>query len=104
MISSHRWAIIHELGDEPEPPLTDMLARLAPCDLVIVEGYKRDSHEKIEVRDVSLGHPVLAGDDPTIIAVAASGAVEAGGLPVFSRDDVTGIADFIVRRTGLAGA
>ena len=45
----------------------------APCDLVIVEGYKRDGHDKIEVRNLALDHPKLAGDDPTVVAIAANG-------------------------------
>jgi len=59
VVSRHRWAIIHEMREEEEPPLDDILAKLAPCDLVIVEGYKRDTHDKIEVRNVNLDHPKL---------------------------------------------
>src|SRR5690349_7814078 len=65
VISASRWAIIHELRDEAEPPLAEILAKLDPCDLVIIEGYKRDHHDKIEVRNLALDHPELAGDDPT---------------------------------------
>lgn len=101
VISRSRWAIIHELRGEEEPGLDAMLAKLAPCDLVIVEGYKRDTHDKIELRDVRLGHPKLAGGDPSIVAIAANGPVEGERVPVFSRDDVRGIADFIVLQTEL---
>ena len=52
VVSASRWAIIHESRDEAEPPLADILAKLAPCDLVIIEGYKRDDHDKIEVRNL----------------------------------------------------
>ena len=83
VVSRHRWAIIHELRDEAEPPLDEILAKLAPCDLVIVEGYKRDSHDKIEVRNLDLDHPRLAGDDPTVVAIAANGAVADAPVPVF---------------------
>jgi molybdopterin-guanine dinucleotide biosynthesis protein MobB len=75
---------------------------MAPSDLVLVEGYKRESYPKIEVRDAALGHPELAPGDPTVIAIAASGEAPAGAVPVFSRDDVSGIADFIAARLGLA--
>jgi molybdopterin-guanine dinucleotide biosynthesis protein B len=95
VISRDRWAIIHESrGDDP-PSLEDILAKLAPCDLVIVEGYKRDSHDKIEVRNLDLAHPLLAGDDPTVVAIAANGPVAGAPVPVFSRDDVAALASFI---------
>ena len=95
VVSRHRWAIIHESGEENEPTLEEILAKLAPCDLVIVEGYKRDTHDKIEVRNIELSHPDLAGDDPTVVAIAANGAIAAAPVPVFDRDDVTALAGFI---------
>ena len=95
VVSRHRWAIIHESREETEPTLEEILAKLAPCDLVIVEGYKRDTHDKIEVRNLSLSHPNLAGDDPTVVAVAANGAIPDAPVPVFDRDDVTALAGFI---------
>ena len=99
--SARRWAHIHELRGEDEPPLTRILARLAPVDLVIVEGYKRDTHDKIEVRNLALDHPKLAGDDPTVVAIAASGPVADAPVPVFDRDDVTALANFIVTHAKL---
>ncbi len=102
VVSRHRWAIIHEMRNEEEPTLEDMLAKLAPCDLVIVEGYKRDTHDKIEVRNIELDHPELAGDDPTVVAIAANGAVPDAPVPLFDRDDVSALATFIETRTGLA--
>jgi molybdopterin-guanine dinucleotide biosynthesis adapter protein len=102
VVSKSRWAIIHELREEAEPPLGDILGKLAPCDLVIVEGYKRDGHDKIEVRNLALDSPVLAGDDPTIVAVAATGAVASSPVPVFDRDDVTALTAFIIKHLGLS--
>jgi molybdopterin-guanine dinucleotide biosynthesis protein B len=101
VVSKSRWAIIHELRDEAEPPLAAILAKLAPCDLVIVEGYKRDGHHKIEVRNLALDNPPLAGDDPTIVAVAATGKIEGCPVPVFDRDDVTALTSFIIKHAGL---
>ncbi|WP_395661050.1 molybdopterin-guanine dinucleotide biosynthesis protein B [Aestuariivirga sp.] len=101
VVSRHRWAIIHESRDDAEPTLEEILAKLAPCDLVIVEGYKRDRHDKIEVRNLDLAHPTLAGDDPTIVAVAANGPAGDTPLPVFDRDDVTALVGFIEKHTGL---
>lgn len=102
VVSRHRWAIIHESRDEEEPPLAEILGKLAPCDLVIVEGYKRDSHDKIEVRNLELSHPKLAGDDGTIVAVAANGSVPDAPVPVFDRDDVSALAVFIEKHMELA--
>ena len=102
VVSRSRWAIIHELRGEAEPPLEDILGKLAPCDLVIVEGYKRDTHDKIELRNLALDHPRLAGEDPTIVAIAANGPVPDAPVPVFGRDDVADLARFIIAHTGLA--
>ena len=102
VVSRGRWAIIHELRDEDEPPLAEVLGKLAPCDLVIVEGYKRDSHKKIETRNLALNHPALAGDDPTVIAIAATGPIAGAPVPVFDRDDVAALAAFVVARMELA--
>jgi molybdopterin-guanine dinucleotide biosynthesis adapter protein len=102
VVSRHRWALIHEMREEEEPSLEAILSKLSPCDLVIVEGYKRDAHEKIEVRNIALDHPRLAGNDPTIVAIAASGVVPDAPVPLFDRDDVSALATFIERRSGLA--
>ena len=102
VVSRHRWAIIHESRDDAEPSLQDILSKLEPCDLVIVEGYKRDTHDKIEVRNLALQNPELAGDDPTIVAIAANGAVDNAPVPLFDRDDVSALASFIEKHTGLA--
>jgi molybdopterin-guanine dinucleotide biosynthesis protein B len=96
VISRERTAIIHELRGEAEPTLEEVLATLKPCDLVIIEGYKRDTHDKIEVRNLTLDHPELAGDDPTVIAIAATGVIAKAPVPVFDRDDVASLATFIV--------
>jgi molybdopterin-guanine dinucleotide biosynthesis protein B len=101
VVSRHRWAIIHESRDDAEPSLQDILSKLEPCDLVIVEGYKRDTHDKIEVRNLALQHPELAGEDPTIVAIAANGAVDNAPVPLFDRDDVSALASFIEKHTGL---
>lgn len=101
VVSRHRWAIIHESRGEEPPPLDEILAKLAPCDLVIVEGYKRDTHDKIEVRNLALDHPKLAGDDPTVVAIAANGPIDGAPVPVFDRDDVSALAAFIENHMGL---
>ena len=96
VVARERWAIIHESQDEEPAELEEMLARMSPCDLVIVEGYKGGRHPKIEVRNLALDHAELAGSEPGIVAIAASGPLEHAGLPVFGRDDYAALADFIV--------
>ena len=102
VISQNRFAIMHELRGAAAPSLDEILKKLSPCDLVIVEGYKRDSHDKIEVRNLELSHPVLAGDDSTIVAIAANGKIANSAIPVFNRDDVSNLAQFIIAHTKLA--
>ena len=101
VVSRHRWAIIHESREDAEPTLAEILGKLAPCDLVIVEGYKRDTHDKIEVRNLALANPELAGEDPTVVAIAANGPVAGAPVPLFDRDDVSALAGFIERHMGL---
>lgn len=94
--SAHRWALMTELRGTPEPPLRDLLTRLDPVDLVIVEGFKRDTHPKIEVFRAANGKPWLCPDDPMIRGVAADvpGPL---GLPQTGLDDIAGIADLVLR-------
>ena len=96
VISGQRWAIIHELRGEEEPSFAAILAKLESSDPVIVEGYKHGEHQKIEVRNLALDHPKLAGDDPTIVAIAANGAIADAPVPVFDRDHVEALGDFII--------
>ena len=100
--SSARWALITELRGTPEPPLTELLERIDPVDLVLVEGWKRDRHPKIETRRAGAAQALIALDDPTIEAVASDTAIEGLAMPVLDLDDVPAIADFILARTGLA--
>ncbi|MCY0093674.1 molybdopterin-guanine dinucleotide biosynthesis protein B [Hoeflea ulvae] len=102
IVSGRRWAIMHELGEADEPSLKDMLARLSPCDLVLIEGYKRESHPKIEARRLAASDSEpLAGADAGICAIAADHAITDAHVPVFALDDISGIADMIARKTGL---
>jgi len=103
IVSGRRWALVHEIAEtEHEPDLEEILARLSPADLVIVEGYKRDLHKKIEVRRrEARDRTPLSPGDPTIVAIAADYAVEDEGLPVFDLDDISTIADFVAGVCGL---
>jgi molybdopterin-guanine dinucleotide biosynthesis protein MobB len=99
--SRRRWALMTELRGAPEPPLEALLAELAPVDLVLVEGYKRDRHPKIEARRAATAQDLIAEGDPSIEAVAADAPLPGLAVPVFDLDDVPGIAAFILRRVGL---
>jgi len=102
LLASHtRWALLHELGDEAEPPLVEILAKLAPVDLVLVEGYKRDPHPKVEVFREGEGRSLIQPDDPTVRAVACDREIEALPVPVLDLNDTCAIADFILAETGL---
>lgn len=98
--SPRRWALMHELRDAPEPSLNDLLQRLSPVDLVLVEGYKTAPHPKIEVWRAVVGRPPIAGRNDSIAAIAADGPVETG-LPVLDINDIAAIADFVLKETGL---
>lgn len=102
LVTGRRWALMHELRDEPEPSLAEILKRLSPCDLVLVEGFKRGSHAKLELRRRGAKEQTpLAPADPSIVAVAADVAVADTALPVFGLDDIAAIADFIELTAGL---
>lgn len=95
IVSSRRWAMVHELGDEPEPALGDILEKLSPVDLVIVEGFKRHAHPKLEVYRAAVGKPLLHPDDDCIVAVATDAALPQASVPVLMLDDIGGIANVL---------
>ncbi|MBD9372215.1 molybdopterin-guanine dinucleotide biosynthesis protein B [Rhizobium sp. ARZ01] len=102
IVSGTRYAIMHELRGDPEPGFEEVLARLAPCDLVLVEGYKREPIPKIEARRLeSANRTPLDAQDPHVVAIAADHSVTDTALPVFDLDDTEAIADFILVTVGL---
>lgn len=100
LASRARWALMTEIQDAEEPPLADLLTRLDPVDLVLVEGYKRDGHPKVEAHRAETGNPLIARDDQTVRAVASDTALDLD-RPVFDLNDTTAIADFILSEVGL---
>jgi len=102
--SSSRWALLTENRDDVEPEINDLIARMDPVDLVLIEGFKSYPHAKLEVYRPSVGKPNLAKDDDTIVAVATDEEVDVNGLPVLDLNDVPAIADFIERFCGLSPA
>lgn len=101
LASRNRWALMHELRDAPEPSLAELLPKLAPVDLILIEGYKRDRHPKIEAWRAETGHPLIAPGDDTIRAVASDQPLPDLNLPNFDLDDTVAIADFILGEVGL---
>ncbi|CAO3353383.1 molybdopterin-guanine dinucleotide biosynthesis protein B [Azospirillum sp. A26] len=100
--SPRRWALMHELRDaEPELTLDQLIGKIAPVDLLLIEGFKRDRHEKIEVWRADVDKALIAPDDPTIVAVASDSAVPGCPVPVLDLNDADAVAAFIVARCGL---
>jgi molybdopterin-guanine dinucleotide biosynthesis protein B len=95
--SAGRWALIHELRAAAEPSLGELLAKLAPVDLVIVEGYKRETHPKLEVHRTAVGKPLLQPDDPNIVAIASDQALPAARVPVVDLNDIDGVVEILLR-------
>ena len=96
LASRNRWALMHELRDEDEPSLGDLLKQLSPVDLVLIEGYKRDRHPKIEAHRKETGQPLIAPEDETIVAVASDTSVSVD-RPVLDLNDTASIANFIAQ-------
>jgi len=103
VVSPTRWVLGDAVHDEPEPPLADVLARLAPADIVLVEGYKGERIAKIEVRRRGQGDgPPLAETDARVLAIASDHAVGDATVPVLDLDDVDGIAGALLAAAGLS--
>ena len=104
LVSGTRIALMQELRGAPEPPLADLLARLSPVDLVLIEGYKQCRHPKIEAWRTSAGNPLIAPGDPTIRAIATDTPADVASqvdCPVLNLNDTSTIADFILRELDL---
>ena len=103
IVSHRRWALMHELRGEQEPSLDAVLARLAPCDVVLVEGYKREPHKKIETRRLGAKDSTpLSAADSNIIAIASDYLLSDEVLPTFDLNNIYSIADFVEATTGLS--
>lgn len=94
--SARRWVQMHELADAPEPPLVDLLAKFSPCDLVLVEGFKRERHPKLEVHRPALGKPLLFPDDPHILVVASDASLEGAHPPLVDLNDIAAVATAVL--------
>jgi molybdopterin-guanine dinucleotide biosynthesis protein B len=92
--STRRWALLTELRGAPEPSLFELLAKMAPVDYVIIEGFKAQEHRKIEIYRAENAKPLMFPNDPNIIAVAADARLESK-LPMLDLNDIPAIADFV---------
>jgi molybdopterin-guanine dinucleotide biosynthesis protein B len=95
--SAMRWALMHELRDEDEPHLADLLPRLSDVDLVIVEGFKSEAHAKIEVHRAAVGKPFLFSEDRDVVALVSDVTPAAIRVPCASIDDVEAVCDLVMR-------
>ena len=100
--SSRRWALMHELRGAPEPALDEHVRHMSPCDLLLVEGFKREPIPKLEVYRGEIGEPLIHPHDHNIVAIASDGRLQTR-LPQFDLNEPAPIAEFIVRHVGLEG-
>ncbi len=96
-----RWALLHEHHGEAESSVDDLVARMDPVDLLLIEGFKRHEHDKIEVHRPQVGKPLLAEEDAHIIAVASTAELPHLACPRLDLDDIQAIATFIIQRLAL---
>jgi molybdopterin-guanine dinucleotide biosynthesis protein B len=96
--SARRWVQMHEVGDGPEATLADLLARLSPCDLVLVEGFKTEQHPKLEVFRRTVGKTPLHPEDNRIVAIASDESFPSAGVPTVDINDIAAVAELILAR------
>jgi molybdopterin-guanine dinucleotide biosynthesis protein MobB len=102
--SAKRWAILHELREEPEWDLRGLVTKMSPVDLVVVEGFKRDAFPKLEIHRGANGKPLIHPEDPHIVAIASDIALPHAKVPVIDLDDIEAIADLLFNRAVPVGA
>ena len=102
--AANRWALMHELHGGPEPDLDELVNQMSPVDLLLVEGFKRYPHAKIEIHHHPLGKPLLQPDDPSIIAVASTARIGGLTVPWLDANDIDGVAGFILDQCNLKAA
>jgi molybdopterin-guanine dinucleotide biosynthesis protein B len=102
--SSKRFAVLHELREEPEWDLAALLEKFSPVDLVLVEGFKRDAFPKLEVHRIDNGKPLLHPDDPYIVAIASDRPLPQATVPVIDLNDIDAIVDVLIARAVPIGA
>ncbi|MBT5752923.1 MAG: molybdopterin-guanine dinucleotide biosynthesis protein B [Rhodospirillaceae bacterium] len=99
--SPQRWALMHENLDNPEASLDEMIERMTPVDLLLVEGFKKYPLDKLEIYRRGNDKPLISPDDPRIVAIATDTALPELDVPTFDINDISAIADFILAHCGL---
>jgi molybdopterin-guanine dinucleotide biosynthesis protein B len=101
--SANRWALMHEHRGAPEPSLEELVRSMTAVDLLMIEGFKRHQHPRIEVHRPSVGKPLICREDPTVLGVASDEPI--AGLPVrrLELDDIRGIAEFVLAHAASMG-
>lgn len=99
--SGRRWALMHELRDNAEPDAAELIRHMTPVDLLLIEGFKNEPHDKVEIYRASNGKPLLSAGDLTYVAIFSDGPVPATQLPVIDLNDTGAVADFVVNHCGL---
>ncbi|HEX9446445.1 MAG TPA: molybdopterin-guanine dinucleotide biosynthesis protein B [Dongiaceae bacterium] len=100
--SEHRWALMHEHRGDVEPSAVELTQHMTPVDLLLIEGFKREAHDKLEIFRRNLDKPLLSTGDASFVAVLSDGAVPESGLPVIDLNDTIAIADFIISHCRLS--
>jgi molybdopterin-guanine dinucleotide biosynthesis protein B len=101
--SANRWALMHENRGEAEASLGELIDRLSPADLVLVEGFKTERHDKLEVHRAANGKPLLCTGDDSVIALVTDLQAPEVAVPVLAMDDIGAVAEFVLRRYGYRG-
>ncbi len=101
--SQQRWALMHELRGAPQPSSAELIRHMAEVDLLLIEGFKHEPHDKLEIYREATGKPLLASQDPTVVAILADCPVPETRLPILDLNDIGAIADFVMRHCGFAG-
>jgi molybdopterin-guanine dinucleotide biosynthesis adapter protein len=102
--SAKRWAILHELREQPEWDMAALVGKMSPVDLVLVEGFKRDPFPKLEIHRIANGKPLIHPEDPHIVAVASDSALPQAKVPVIDLNDTEAIADLLLKHAVPIGA
>ncbi len=92
-----RWALVNELRGAPELTLRELLGKFTPVDLLVIEGFKRQSHPKLEVHRAAIGKPLIHPDDPHVVAIAADRPVPGAKVPVVDLDDIEAVVDILLK-------
>lgn len=98
LVSGTRWALLHEIRDDVEPPLEQLIARMSPVDLVLIEGFHTHGHPALEVHRPSEGHALMWAPGSDIVAVASDEPLDGLGVPLLDLGDVEAIADLVLAR------